>query len=382
MAAVCWTSVMPFTPVYLGEMGVATNVEFWAGLIGAVGSAGTMVMAPVWGAIGDRFGRRLGMLRAAIFLMMGYALMALVETPLELLLVRLIIGVLTGFVPMAVALIGVSTPREQIGPALGLVQTAWPAGNLLGPMLGGAIADWLGLRAAMWASAVILGTISLCVYLLVREQFTPPPKEQNRMFRDLQHAASYPVLIPIILVSSVSMASFGVLDPVLVPFVKGLLGADSPSWLAGFLYSVPGVAFVLTAPWWARRGERIGFHKTVAAGLLVSGLLYLPTTFVTGPWQFGLLRVAIGVAGAAIGPGVATMLATAVPRELRGRAFGLNQSAASAGAVVGPLMGGAVASFLGQRGVFILTAGILLAGYLWVTRVLTPRLLDARASGD
>lgn len=375
LAAISWTMVMPFMPIYLKDLGLMEGIEFWAGVITAAASLSGTIMSPVWGAIGDRFGRRLGMLRAGAFLVVGYMLLALVRSPVELFLTRVLIAILTGFVPMAVALVGVTTPREHVGRALGLVQTAWPSGQMIGPMFGGALADWLGLRAPMWIAAATLAIVTAAAMVMVKEQFTPPPRDNTRsILQDLKTAASYPLLLPIILVSTVTMSAVMAQDPMLVPFLQNLIGPDAPSWLIGLLYSVTGLAFIVATPWWARRGEQLGFQRTVALGMLIAALLYLPQALVTNVWQLVFLRILTGMAMGAVSPGVAALLATAVPRDLRGRAFGLNQSAGQLGSVLGPLLGGAIASFIGQRGVFVLVSGIMIIGYLWVTRVLAPRL--------
>lgn len=379
IAAICWTMVMPFTPDYLVELGVEHATEFWSGIIIAVSAVCNMVMSPIWGAIGDRFGRRMMMLRAGLFLGVGYALMALVQGPVQLLGVRMLIGLLTGFVPMAIALVGVSTPQSEVGRALGLVQTAWPSGAIIGPVVGGLAADVVGIRGSAWASAVMIVVVTAFVLLTVKEEFTPPPAGKSNLLHDMKVAASHRVLMAIVLITTASNASIFALEPVLVPFVKQIAGPDSPGWLAGLLFSLPGVAFIAMAPWWARRGEQTGFANTVAAGLLGSAVLYLLQTFVTGPWQFGALRLITGVSGAAIGPGVAALLATAVPRDLRGRAFGLNQAASSAGAIVGPLLGGYIASFIDPRGVFVFTAVMLFVGFVWVKRVVQPQVQAVHA---
>jgi MFS transporter, DHA1 family, multidrug resistance protein len=378
VSAICWTMVMPFTPVYLEELGVFQGAEFWSGIIISASAFCNMIMSPVWGAVGDRYGRRMMMLRAGFFLLVGYVMMALVQGPVGLLAVRMMIGGLTGFVPMAIALVGVSTPQEQVGYALGMVQTAWPSGAIIGPVIGGAAADWIGIRGSAWAAAIMIGLVTAMVMVMVKEEFAPPPSENNNIIDDLKVAARNRVLMAIVLITACAQASIMALEPVLVPFVQQIAGAEAPGWLSGLLFSIPGVAFVLMTPWWSRRGEKVGYERTVALGLLGSAILYLVQTFATGPWQLGSLRLASGVTGAAIGPGVAVMLATAVPRDLRGRAFGLNQAASSLGGIVGPLLGGAIGSFVDVRGVFVLTALIYLGGWIWVKRVVQNRVHTAR----
>lgn len=377
MAAICWTSVMPFFPVYLKELGLSTGVEFWAGLIISASAACTMVVSPVWGAVGDRFGRRLMMLRAGVFLVIGYTLVALVRTPLELLATRMMIGLLTGFVPMAIALVGVSTPQQQVGRALGMVQTAWPSGAIIGPVVGGAALDLIGIRGASLLSAALMAGVTALVVLTVREEFSPPPRGQSSLLRDLRDAAAHKLLMSVILITALIQASIMGLEPVLVPFVKQIAGPTAPSWLAGLLFALPGGAFILMAPWWARKGEQVGFTRTVALGLLGCAALYVAQGFVREPWVFGLVRLASGVAGAAVGPGVAALLATRVPKDLRGRAFGLNQAASSAGAIIGPLLGGVIGSFVDPRGVFLLAGLFCLAGFVWIRRVVEPQVQQA-----
>ncbi|MHB8928668.1 MAG: MFS transporter [Bacillota bacterium] len=379
IAAICWTSIMPFFPVYLQQLGVNQGVEFWSGVIISLSAACSMVMSPVWGAIGDRYGRRLMMLRAGIFLVIGYVLVAAVHNAWQLALVRMMIGALTGFVPMAVALVGVSTPQAEVGRALGVIQTAWPSGAIIGPVVGGAALDLVGIRASSLASAALVALATALVMVTVREEFQRPPTAAQSILTDLRAAASNRLLMAVVVITAVSQAAVMALEPVLVPFVREIAGAGAPGWLSGLLYALPGVAFVFMASWWARRGERAGYSRTVAAGLALSALFYIPQALVRGPWQLGVLRLGSGVTGAAIGPGVAALLALEVPRDLRGRAFGLNQAASAAGSIVGPLLGGYVGSYINARGVFILIAFMYLAGYVW-TKQTVERWVPANSA--
>lgn len=377
IASICWTSVMPFFPVYLQQMGVQRGVEFWAGIIISLASVCSMIMSPVWGAVGDRYGRRMMILRAGIFLVAGYVLVALVRNAWELALVRMMIGALTGFVPMAVALVGVSTPQAEVGRALGFIQTAWPSGAIIGPVVGGVALDLVGIRGSSWASAALMAVTTAAVFLTVREEFERPPAAARSIFSDLRVAAGHRLLMSVVVITAVSQAAVMALEPVLVPFVQEIAGANAPGWLSGFLYALPGVAFVAMATWWARRGESIGYTRTVAAGLGLSALFYVPQALVRGPWQLGVLRLGSGVVGAAIGPGVAALLALEVPRDLRGRAYGLNQAASAAGAIIGPLLGGYAGSFVNPRSVFILIALMYAFGYVW-----TKRTVERLVSGS
>ena len=383
IAAACWTMVMPFMPVFLEkELGVTENVSTWAGAIAAVNSLGMALMAPVWGAMGDRLGRKLMMMRAGIVLTIAYAAMAFVGGPYELLGVRILIGCFTGFIPTATALVGTTTPQEHVGRALTMVATAAPTGSILGPLLGGLIADIFGIRGAMMTGAVLIGLATLFVFFMVKEQFTPPVKERTNFFADMGEVLQHRTFASLAVITMIVAAAQMAVEPIMVPYIKSLLGEAAPNWLAGGLYSVPGVAFILAAPWWAGRAERWGYSTTLSLGLGLGAVLVLTQSMAFTAWDFGGLRLAQGVAVASVNPGISALIAITVPNALRGRAFGINQSAFSVGAMVGPLLGGLIGDMAGPRWSFVASGLLLALAALWAFRVVAPRVAaQAQATG-
>ncbi|MFZ5816588.1 MAG: MFS transporter [Bacillota bacterium] len=383
IASTTWSMVMPFMPLFLEEeLGVAVGVAAWAGLLGAVNSMGMAVTAPLWGALGDRFGRKVMMLRAGLFLALAYLLMSLVTGPYELLGVRVMIGMLTGFIPTATALVGTTTPQAHLGKALATVATASPAGTILGPLFGGLFADLVGMRSTMLLSAVMVAVATLLVLLAVRERFSPAVRPQGSLLGEVGEVLRNRAFAAVLVTTVLLMASLAAMEPVLVPYIKGLLGPGAPNWLAGAIYALPGIGFLLAASWWAARAERAGYVTTVTLGLLLGALLILPQALVSTGWAMGGLRLSAGLALAAVSPGLSALITQVVPRSQRGRAFGLNQSALSLGAMLGPLAGGLVGDGLGPVYVFPLTALTLLAGAGWAWFVLGGRLRRVQLAAD
>jgi MFS transporter, DHA1 family, multidrug resistance protein len=379
VAATCWSMVFPFMPVFLEEeLGVLVGASAWTGVMGALGSFGTALSAPVWGAMGDRYGRKVMMLRAGVVLTVSYVLMSMVTGPYQLVGVRVIIGLLTGFIPTATALVGVTTPQEHVGAALSIVTTAGPTGTILGPMLGGLLADLIGIRTTMLVSAVGIGSVTLLVFLLVREQFTPAQRKPGvSLLADLGEVLQHKTFAKLMVTTVLALAAMSTLDPVMVPYIKELLGAGAPNWLAGVLYSLPGAAFVVAAPLWASRARRWGFGRTLTLGLALGAALILPQALAFTVWDFGGLRLAQGVATAAVSPGIAALITQVLPEALRGRGFGINQSATSVGFMVGPLVGGFVGTAVGARWVFVATGLLFAAAALWTRLSVAPRLKAA-----
>lgn len=381
IASTIWSMVMPFMPLFLEEeLGVVVGVAAWSGLLGAVNSLGGAVTSPVWGALGDRYGRKIMMLRAGFFLTLAYGLMTIVTGPYELLGVRVMIGVLTGFIPTALALVGTTTPQEHVGKALSAVSVASQSGTILGPLFGGLFFDMIGMRPTMLLGAGIVASATLLVLFSVKEQFTPVAKEQSNLLRDMGEVLQNKAFVAVLITTVLMMASQAAMEPVLVPYIKGLLGGDAPNWMAGSIYALPGIAFVIAAPWWANRAEKVGYASTVTIGLAVGAALILPQALVSSGWSMGALRLTAGLALAAVSPGLSALVTLVVPKAQRGRAFGINQSAFSVGAMLGPLMGGAVGDLAGRVYVFPLTAGLLALGACWTWFVLAKRIRQAQST--
>lgn len=380
VVSACWSMVMPFLPVFLqDELGAGENASAWAGMVGSAGSLCMTVMAPVWGSMGDRYGRKLMMLRAGVSLTICYFLMSLVTGPYGLLGVRVLIGLFTGFIPTATALVAVATPQEHVGSALALVSTAAPTGQILGPIAGGLLADLIGLRATMVTNSVVVSLAVLLVFVSVREEFTPVVREQGNMLADLSEVFRQRTFAVLMGASVLSMAAMSTLDPVMVPYIKEVLGTGAPNALAGILVSVPGVAFVVAAPWWGARARTWGFDRTLALGLILGAVVVVPQAIAFSAWDLGGLRLAQGLVTASISPGIAALIAQTVPQALRGRAFGLNQSANSFGWMLGPLLGGFVGTWAGAGWVFVLTGLLFAAAAVWARLMVAPLV---RAGGD
>lgn len=379
IAAAAWTMVMPFMPVFLSDdLGVGVGVTVWAGLLGAVNSGFSALTAPIWGALGDRWGRKAMMIRAGVFLGTAYVLMSFVRNPYELLGVRVMIGALTGFIPTATALVATTTPERHMGRALSVVATGNQAGSILGPMLGGFLADLIGIRSTMALGGIAVFAATLLVLAAVREQFQRPAHQQVHLLGDMRQVLRGGPLPALLATTVLMMASQAAMEPILIPYIRELLGAGSPNWMAGVIYSVPGLAFVLAAPSWAKLGERWGYVTTVTLGLAGGALLTLPQAIVRSGMAMGLFRLAAGLSLAAVTPGLSALIAATVPREQRGKAFGLNQSAFNVGAMLGPLLGGVMGDRVGIRWVFPATALVLLLAAAWCRTFVRARIRERR----
>lgn len=370
LAIVGFSLRTPFLPFYIGELGVPSvdGQTFWSGIINASGAGVMALTAPLWGMLADRRGRRMMLIRAAFAGACTVALMSLAVAPWQLLALRLVEGGFSGTVTAATALVAVTTPRRKLGFALGLLQTAVFAGSSLGPLIGGLLADRIGMRQTFWVAGGMLATAATLALLLVREQFTPTPRaafadDGGSRWRQMRVGAAAmfgPVVVMLILALFVIRFASMAVQPIIPLFVESLSpGATDTASLAGLVLGVLGVTSALSSTFLGRFGDQHGHRKILIVSIFAAGALYLPMAIAHSPWQLALLFGLFGVAAGGLIPAANAIIANRTPNDRRATMYGITASAASFGAFFGPLVGAAIAIGFGFPAAFI-TTGIML----------------------
>jgi len=395
ITACSFSLVMPFLPKFIEELGVHENLYAWSGWIYAITFVSSTIMSPVWGNLADRYGRKPMIIRSGVSIGVIYLLMSFTTNPYQLFALRALNGALSGFIPSAIALLATNTTESRVGRVLATLQTGTAAGTILGPMLGGGLADLFGIRTTMRLGSVLLWLATILVMVVVKETILSAGKARTSPIQDVKLAFSNRTLFALLIAAMLINASIQSLEPILTKFVPSLhqesalvwlthtlFGrADATSFIAGFIFSLPAIATLLAAPRWARLGERIGFPKLLALGLGAAGILVLPQALATTAGTLIVLRFTYGLMTAAVQPSVNATLATVVHPSFRGRAYGINQSASFLGAVLGPTVGGYVADYFGPKGVFVQTGLLLVVASVWVYRELASRKPGERLVG-
>ncbi|NLG83237.1 MAG: multidrug efflux MFS transporter, partial [Firmicutes bacterium] len=359
LAAGSWNEVIPLLPDFLGELVVRRSLAFWSGLVFAAQSFAAIFMQPFWGRLGDRVGRKPMVLRAGFCLAAIYFLMSVCRRPWELALLRFLNGALTGFIPGSYALIATNTPEDLAGRYVATAQSASAIGGLAGPVIGTSLASLMGLRWSLRLSAAVVFGATLLVLVFVREEQRPVPQPEAGYLADLYPAAKHPCMPPVLLVAFLGAAVNPAIQPILPLHLVGLRGTLTP-WLRGAIYSLPGLAFVLTALIWTRLGEKRTRLRVMYWGLVGTSISLLILASAGSLRFFVLFYFLLGIFLASLGPNAAAHMAEEIPPDLRGRSYGLWQAANTFGSFVGPLLAGALGSFLDLSWVFA-SMGLLTA---------------------
>jgi DHA1 family multidrug resistance protein-like MFS transporter len=359
--AASYSMVIPFLPLFLLELGVHTHTEMWSGLLFSSAFMAGAIASPFWGALGDKFGRKPMIIRAGFFLFVIYTLTAFVTNPYEILGLRIMQGLLTGFIPGAIALIGTNTPREKVGYALAMVSTATSAGGIIGPLLGGGISSLAGNRFAFASAGIIVFISTLLVFFFVREERFTPSKEKQSVFRDIHLAASNRPFFIVLFLVLVTQLSIMTIEPVLPLYIVKLGGnSHYASLLAGAVFSLPGIASVIAGPFWGKWADKIGFQKVLFIGLFGGGLGTLAQALFHDLWGFSITRFVFGIFFCAVFPALNGLVVQSTAETFRGRAFGLSQTANQLGGMLGPMIGGMIGGLFPIQTVFLATGVLLL----------------------
>ncbi len=148
MAGIGFSEVMPFLSLYVDSLGHFTHNELsvYSGLAFAASYFVTAIASPLWGKLADRTGRKLMLVRASAGMAIVFILMGLVTNVWQLIGLRLLQGVFSGYISNANALIATQVPKRRSGQALGTLVTGNVSGALLGPLLGGTLASFFSYR--------------------------------------------------------------------------------------------------------------------------------------------------------------------------------------------------------------------------------------------
>lgn len=359
------SQILPFLPLYVAQLGVSSHeaLSMWSGLTFSITFLVSAIVSPMWGSLADRKGRKLMLLRASLGMAIAILLQAFATNVWQLLLLRGVMGLTSGYIPNAMALVASQVPRERSGWALSTLSTAQISGVIGGPLMGGFLADHVGLRAVFIITAILLMVSFLVTLFLIKEGVRPKISKAQRLSGKAVFASlPYPrLVISLFVTTMVIQLCNGSVGPILALFIQSLSpDTANIAFLSGMIAAIPGVSALISAPRLGKLGDRIGTARILMATLVCAVGLFFAMSFVTSPLQLGVLRFLLGFADGAMMPAVQTLLLKYSSDQVTGRIFGYNQSFMYLGNVAGPLMGATVSAMAGFRWVFVATAVVVL----------------------
>jgi DHA1 family multidrug resistance protein-like MFS transporter len=358
----------PFLPFYIEELGIKDpdQLKIWSGLVVSASSLMMALFAPVWGHLSDIFSRKLMMLRSMLGMIVLMTLMGFARTPTELLILRLLQGILAGTAAANMALLASIVPIEKTASALGLLQATSFSGSILGPALGGIMAEHLGYRPAFWVGAGCVVVSFFLVLFFVQEPVREPdPPGQKKS--GMSYGAMFAVTaFIIVLIARFHINFSGAIGLPLFPlYVKGFLGGgEGAPVITGYILTSSTIAMVIATPFIGKLSDRYGHKRTLVVSTLTSAIAMLLFAVARGIADLWVLRCLLAIFLAGINPSANAILRRIISHRSLGKAYGLSQSMQAFGAAVGPAAGGFIAAMIpglaGIRVAFLITGALML----------------------
>ncbi len=369
--AASMTMVLPFLSLYISTFGdfSAEYVQRWSGFIFGVTFVTAFFMSPIWGRIGDKYGFKPILIINGLGIASSIFLMGFMHHVHGLFLLRLVMGIVTGFIPTSIALIAKQTPKKEAGETLGTLQMGTVSGTLFGPLIGGVMADSFGFQYTfiITSLSIVLATMVVIFGIVEKSNGLNKVKERPSRKAVIQLILQRRMLVSVMAIAFIVQAGLFSIQPLLSLYVSQLTKADSVAFLSGLAFSATGFGNLLLTRKWGKLGDEIGFDKVLMILLVLSAVLIVPQALVTDLWQLVILRFLFGMAVGGMLPCITAYIRTEAPFELQGEVLGYNQSFRFLGNVVGPVIGGVLSGYIGISSVFYVTGFLFLLafGVLW-----------------
>ena len=369
VAGVGMSQIAPILPLYIKHLGVDNTalIEQFSGIAFGITYIISAIFSPIWGQAADKYGRKPMILRASLGMAITIFCMGFAQNVYELIGLRLLQGVITGYGTACITLIATQTDIEHTGWALGTLSTATIAGSLLGPIIGGYIGENLGLQNVFFITGALMLIAFITTFLFVTESFTRQDKKVNSI-KEIWSSIPNKRLTFVIFATffMITLSSYTI-EPIVTVYVTQLSPDTSHvALLAGLAFSALGLANIIASPILGKFSDKIGAQKVLLATLVMAGVIYIPQAFVKDPWQLIVLRFLAGLAVAGLNPSIYTLIKKITPDSLTGRVMGFSISAGYLGVFGGSILGGQVAAYWGIRYVFFVTSALLLINAVWV----------------
>ena len=365
------SQLAPILPLYFHDLGVQTPeaMSLWSGLATGATYIIVCLAAPFWGRVADKKGRKITLIRSSFGMALCNALIAFQTTPEGVVLIRLIQGLVSGFYSASITLIASETPIERTGWALGLLASANLAGSLIGPLLGGYIADTVGIRNDFIIVGTLMGLAGVLATIFIHENYVPKPNPEKLSIRKLkEQIPEFNSIVALCVASFIYAICIMSLQPVISVYIKGIVPSNTENlaFIAGAVFSAMGIAQLISSSPLGKLVDKIGPRKVLVVSLIYVGLFNIPQAYVTDVYQLALIRFLQGFGLGGMLPALNTYLSSKTPREFTGQVFSYNQSCLFLGYFLGAVGGASLMAWLGFTTLFWASGCLFIISALWI----------------
>lgn len=353
--------IIPVMPLLITELihGNLSQASEWGGWLTFAYAFMQFIFAPIIGNLSDQYGRRPVLLFSLFGFGLDYILLAISPTIWWLFLGRVIAGITGASFSTASAYIAdISTPEKR-AQNFGLLGAAFGMGFIVGPAIGGIMAEY-GSRVPFYAAAVLTLLNWLYGYFILPESLN---RENRRQFSwkranplgSLKHLRKYPAVAGLILSLILVYLSAHAVQTTWTFYTMEKF-EWTPQWV-GYSLTFIGIMIALVQGLLIRVIiPKIGQKRGVYIGLALYSLGFLLFAFATKGWMMFAFMVPYSLGGIA-GPSLQGIISGTVPNNEQGELQGGLTSLMSATSIFGPVLMTSLFAYFTSEGAPFLFAG-------------------------
>lgn len=331
LANIAAQMIFPLQSLYVQELGASVRQ---IGLFFTIASIAPLFLQILGGWLSDAAGRLQAIAIGSVAGAGAYLFYIFAPSWQWLLPASVLTAMAVAFVsPSFQAFVAQESTEETRGRVYGATSTMYMVVNIVGPMLGGMIAQGLSFRAVFIVAFALYGVAAVIRVIMARvasrksrsEAGQPERPSLSGLRQSLVSVfgliAAGGLITWIFISDGVRDVAFGLTDQLMPVYLENEMGLSLMQ--IGSLQSISAlVAMALMSPagWLSdKKGERVGIvggFALIAAGW---SIFLVGTTF----WHFIASRIVTGIGWAFIDPAYSSLISKAVPDRLRGTAFGL-----------------------------------------------------------
>ncbi|MFZ5352132.1 MAG: MFS transporter [Bacillota bacterium] len=349
---------MPFLPLYIQEFGVkdTEQIKFFTGILSAAPAFTMAIMAPIWGKLADRYGKKLMILRAMFVASLIIAGMGIANGPWQLVALRLCQGLFTGTITAAMAFIAANTPDNRLSSALGFMSSANFIGFALGPIIGGFFAEQWGYRFSFYTGGILMFLGFILVLLLLKEEsISKELKDTSAEKTEVKDNIFTSIVVSILVVIFFQRIVRSVFAPFIPVFVQESIGTtEGVAAITGninggvaLLTALAGIVFGRLADKYDKKHILV---TSVAISLLLAFLVNMTNSLTGFSLVYPILFFFLGGAE----PIVTSISAEKTAKENRGVLFGFQGTVGSIALIVSPILGTFISVNFSTKAILIL----------------------------
>ena len=354
-------SLIPFLPLFIHDLGKTNfeNTALWSGWIFAIPFIVSFFTTPLWGSFGDKFGRKLMTLLAILGFAVSQFLMGTSANLTQLLLFAALQEAMGGFYPAAVSLTASNTPKEKTAHALGILQFANGAGNVVGPIIGGVIADLFGYRDVFFLVALTVALSGFLVLLFVKEKnFVREEHTYHSFISNWKHLFNQKILLSCGLFLLIYSLSVSMLRPTFSLFIQSLHLQQQISTLTGLLLGIYGGTSAIASALFGKFSLRFNLKSLFNFAVLLASI---SSILIASSSSIGFISLFLIISGFALGlmlPLIFTLLTLNTESDRKAGVFGVGSNFQIMGNLLGSAFSGVMVASLGVSAPFV-AAGLV-----------------------